>query len=88
MARRHDQRGIAARPARDINVELGWVAETMSSLEGTTTPIHVDSILALQMGDTRERRESRLRKLTELGFLQMSAKRVGGKFVRFEWSVR
>ena len=85
MSGRHDQRGSASKPVvtRD---DLSWASEFFSSIEGLTTPLRADSLIAMQLGATPAEREIKLRKLSSMGFMHMSVKQTeDGKFSHYEW---
>lgn len=82
--------------ATPSKTDTAWIPSFLSSIQGITTPLRLDSMLVLQLGATDEVREARLRQLCQLGWLKMSAVRVrtSGKvaqlgepsvFSHYEW---
>jgi hypothetical protein len=82
--RRHSQRQFGdVKPAlAERHSDTMWMGEFISSIQGITEPFGVDSMIALQLGEDRM---SRLRQLSSLGMLRMSAYRVDGEFVEYRW---
>lgn len=86
---KHAQRPLGAvqpkLPERDTNT--AWMGEFMSSIQGLTTPFNADAVFCLPLGDTNRERELRLRDLSKMGSLLMSAYRVNGYFVEYRWQL-
>lgn len=84
----HAQRdGEEKRTLQPVGTDTTWMGEFVSSIQGITTPFGVESVIALQLGDTREERIVRLRKLSALGVLHMSSRFENGHFVEFLWTL-
>lgn len=86
---RHDQREFATPKPKSVSQEEStkWMGEFISSIQGITTSFGADSMIALQLGGTTEDRVLKLRALSKLGVLHMSAYKVDGKFVEYRWEL-
>lgn len=85
----HDQRVWPEERRTKIGNDTSWIASFVDLIAGTKTPITVDSILCLTLGATREEREVKLRKLSNMGWLHMYVVRgkTSNVFIRYEWTV-
>lgn len=86
---RHAQRVFGQEKAKLAPADTAnlWVGEFVSSVQGLTTYLTVNSMLVTQLGATPERRMERLRQLSKMGILRMSAHRENGEFVEYRWEL-
>lgn len=86
--KRHDQRDGFEKPApAKRDTDTTWISEFVSSIQGISTPFNADSMIAMQLGETHEARELRLRELSRRGILRMYAYRSNGEFVEYRWEL-
>jgi hypothetical protein len=86
---RHAQRAFGVEKAKLAPADQAnlWVGEFVSSAQGLTTHLTVNSLLAVQLGATEQRRMERLRVLSKMGILRMYAHREGDKFIEYRWEL-
>lgn len=86
--RRHDQRPFPEQKARMVKQDdtNQWMPEFVSSAQGIGS-FGVNSIIALQLGQTAEDRMVKLRLLSRSQVLHMSALRVDGEFIEYRWGL-
>jgi len=85
---KHAQRGIGEKPTpskRDTNT--AWIPEFVSSIQGLQGQFNVQSLIAMQLGATKDERLLRLRELSKMGILHMSSHRENGVFVEYRWEL-
>lgn len=80
--------GVAKPKSVDRDEATTWVPEFVSSIQGLTGQFNANSIIAASLGDTEEERVTKLRQLSKLGVLHMTAFWEGGKFVEYRWELR
>lgn len=86
---RHAQRefGHTKPTLQPVGSDTLWMSEFISSIQGLEGYFNADSIIAAQLGSTRDERIEKLRKLSAHGTLHMSAHREDGVFVEFRWEL-
>lgn len=87
--RRHAQRTFGEQKPKlvDKDEATAWIGPFVSSIQGLTEPINVNSLIVLQLGADARERELRLRELSKLGVLHMFAHRKAGEFVEYRWEL-
>jgi hypothetical protein len=85
---RHAQRNGFEKPKpQPVGSDTLWMSEFVSSIQGITTPFNADSLITLQLGEDRDERILKLRKMAKLGILHMYAHRSNGEFVEYRWEL-
>lgn len=86
--KRHDQRQFGEVKPKSISQDVSttWVGPFVESLQGLTTWINANSILALPLGATKREREFRLRQLSKMGILRMYVYK-DHEFVEYRWEL-
>jgi len=86
---RHDQREFGTAKLQSTPRDEGtqWIGEFVSSVQGLSQQLTSGSIICLQLGRTADERVLKLRELSKMGILHMSAYKVNGQFVEYRWQL-
>lgn len=86
---RHDQREFGEVKPRLLNRDdsTAWRGAYIATLSNDMPAFNADSPIAAPLGATTEDRVVRLRELSKIGVLRMSAYRENGTFIEYRWTV-